>query len=154
MKKVIVAYDSRYGNTEKIAKALAKGIKRQEIAVDSININQIKMDKIADYDFLMIGGPTHMLGISKPMKIFLERLNTVSVSGKGGFAFDTRNPSRFNRFDLNSAAKKIEKKMKKMKIKIMKRHESALVEGREGPLKQGTQEIFQRLGVEIGNLIQ
>jgi len=88
------------------------------------------------------------------MKKFLEKLKTVDIRGKKGFCFDTRVESRFNRFDLNSAAKRIEKKMKKMKVKMIKSRESAIVEGREGPLEKGAQETFEKLGKEIVELIQ
>ncbi len=94
-----------------------------------------------------------MLGMSEPMKEFLENLNSVDISGKKGFCFDTRNQSRFNRFDLNSAAKRIEKKMKRMRVKMIKPRKSVMVEGREGPLEEAAQEKFEKLGKEIAQLI-
>lgn len=154
MGKALVIYDTRFGNTEKIAKALALGMEKQGVNVDCFNVKEISVNKVIKYDFLAVGCPTHRLGMSETMKEFLEELETVDVSGKSGFCFDTRKQSRFNRFDLNSAAKRIEKKMKKMKVKMIKSRESALVEGREGPLKEGTEEQFTQIGVEIAALIQ
>jgi hypothetical protein len=84
------------------------------------------------------------------MKGLLEELKIVDASGKKGFCFDTRVQSRFNRFDLNSAAKRIEKKMK---VKMIKPRKSAIVEGREGPLEKETQKTFRKLGKEIAELI-
>ncbi len=153
MKKAIVIYDSRFGNTEKIARALARGIEKQEVKVDCFKVDQVDVQKLVEYDFLAIGGPTHMLGMSEPMKEFLENLNSVDISGKKGFCFDTRNQSRFNRFDLNSAAKRIEKKMKRMRVKMIKPRKSVMVEGREGPLEEAAQEKFEKLGKEIAQLI-
>lgn len=154
MKKAVVIYDSRFGNTEKIARALARGMEKQDVKVDCFKVDEVDVQKLVEYDFLAVGGPTHMLGMSEPMKEFLENLNTVDISGKKGFCFDTRNQSRFNRFDLNSAAKRIEKRMKKMKVKMIKPRKSATVEGREGPLEEGMEEIFEQIGVEIAELIQ
>lgn len=154
MKKAIVIYDTKYGNTEKIAQSLAVGLKEQGVEADCIKIDEVEVDKLPKYDFLAVGGPTHMASMSEPMKEFLEKLKTVDISGKKGFCFDTRNQSRFNRFDLNSAAKRIEKKMKKMKVKMIKPRRSAIVEGREGPLEEGAQETFEKLGREIAGLIQ
>jgi hypothetical protein len=54
---------------------------------------------------------------------------------------------------MNSAAKRIEKKMKKMNVKIIRPRESALVEGREGPLHDGVLERFRRIGTEIAESI-
>jgi len=154
MKKAIVIYDTRFGNTEKIAKSLSKGLNAQGIEVNCIKVDEVDVDELPGYDFLAIGGPTHMASMSEPMKEFLEKLKTVDISGKKGFCFDTRNQSRFNRFDINSAAKRIEKKMKKLKVKMIKPRGSAIVEGREGPLEEGAQETFEKLGREIAGIIQ
>ena len=61
--------------------------------------------------------------------------------------------SRFNKFDLNSAAKRIEREMKKMEIKIVKSRKSATVVGREGPLEEGVEKAFKQIGSEIVELI-
>jgi len=154
MKKAIVIYDTRFGNTEKIAKSLSKGLKEEGVEVDCVKIDEVDVDKLPEYDFLAVGGPTHMASMSEPMKEFLEKLKTVDIRGKKGFCFDTRNHSRFNRFNLNSAAKRIEKKLKKMKVRMIEPRESAIVEGREGPLEEGARETFEKLGREIAELIQ
>jgi flavodoxin len=153
MSKAIVIYHTKFGNTESIAKALAEGMEEQGVKVDCVKIDEVDVDKLVENDFLVVGGPTHNLGMSNPMKGFLEELKIVNISGKKGFCFDTRVQSRFNRFDLNSAAKRIEKKMKKMKVKMIKPRKSAIVEGREGPLEKGTQKTFRKLGKEIAELI-
>ncbi len=154
MKKAIVIYDTRFGNTEKIAKSLSKGLKEEGVEADCVKIDEVDVDKLPEYDFLAVGGPTHMASMSEPMKEFLEKLKTVDIRGKKGFCFDTRNHSRFNRFDLNSAAKRIEKKLKKMKVRMIEPRESAIVEGREGPLEEGARETFEKLGREIAGSVQ
>jgi len=151
MKKAIVIYDTKFGNTEKIASALAHGMEKQEIKVDCVKVDEVDVDNLVDYDLLAVGGPTHKAGMSEPMKGFLEELKTVDISGKKGFCFDTRMQSRFNRFDLNSAAKRIEKKMK---VTMIESRKSAIAEGREGPLENGVQNTFEKLGEEIAKLIQ
>lgn len=154
MRKAIVVYDTRFGNTEKIAGALALSMEKQGVEVDFAKVDEVDVDGLVEYDLLAIGGPTHMAGMSQSMKEFLEEVKTVDIRGKKGFCFDTRNQSRFNRFDLNSAAKRIEKKMKRMKVKMIKPRESVIVEGREGPLEKGALETFEKLGKEIAELIQ
>lgn len=154
MRKAIVVYDTRFGNTEEIARALALGVEKQGVEVDCVKVDEVDIDGLVEYDLLAIGGPTHMAGISQPMKEFLEEVKTVDIRGKKGFCFDTRNQSRLNRFDLNSAARRIEKKMKRMKVKMIKPRESAIVEGREGPLEKRALETFEKLGEEIAELIQ
>jgi flavorubredoxin len=154
MKKAVVICDSTFGNTERIARAFAQGMAKQGIKVDCVRVDEVVVDKLVEYDFLAIGGPTHRLGISEPMKEFLEELKTIDISGKKGFCFDTRVQSCFNRFDLNSAAKRIEKRMKKMKVKMIKPRKSAIVQGREGPLEEGMEKMFEQIGGEVAKLLQ
>lgn len=70
MKKALVIYDTKFGNTREIAAALAKGMNKQGIAVDCFSVEEVDFNKIDDYGLLAIGGPTHMLGISDKMRIF------------------------------------------------------------------------------------
>lgn len=156
--KALILYQSLFGNTSIVAKNLAKGIHFQGIESDCTEINEIKLENIQDYDFIAIGGPTHDLGISKEMNNFLSKLQSLKLVGKYGFSFDTRLASFMNKkiwftFE-NSAAKRIEAKMKSMKMKIVKSHESAVVQSKKGPLKEHTAENFFALGQEIGQILQ
>ncbi len=91
------------------------------------------------------------------MKAFLHRLKKTDLREMKGFSFDTRNPSRLNQKSWlmleNSAAKRIESLMKRMKIKIIYPRQSALVEGREGPLLDGAEARFKQLGTTLANLL-
>ncbi|MHA1935801.1 MAG: flavodoxin family protein [Candidatus Thorarchaeota archaeon] len=154
MTKALIVYDSLFGNTKTVAEYLAKGIEESGIEVDCMHINDIETEQIVEYDFLAIGGPTHMINVSKPMKSFLDKLSSIDLRGKSGFSFDTRVVSRMNSrrwFILeNSAAKRIESRMKKMKISIFRNRESAIVDGREGPLASEVEDTFVGIGREIG----
>jgi menaquinone-dependent protoporphyrinogen IX oxidase len=154
MVRALVLYHSLFGNTKEVANSLASGIRETGIETDAMNIDEINLNHIPRYDFLAIGGPTHMIGISKAMKAFLERLKSVNLRGMKGFSFDTRNPSRMNKkrwFILeNSAARRIEVKMKKMKIIIIFPRQSAIVYGREGPLESDVADNFAAIGRQIG----
>jgi flavodoxin len=158
MQKGIVAYDSNFGNTERIAWALARGLEEKGAWVDCLRIDEVDVEMLAGYDFIAVGGPTHMIRTSKPMKEFLERLRTVDLSGLKGFSFDTRNESRMNNRSLllleNSAARVIEGVLKSRKVEIVMPRRSALVEGREGPLYDGMEELFTQMGAEIAGTLQ
>jgi multimeric flavodoxin WrbA len=137
--------------------SLADGIRKTGIETDCKGIDEIDIDRMSDYDFVAIGGPTHMIGISKGLKEFLEKLRGVDLRGKFAFSFDTRNESRMNKRSWmifeNSAARRIEGKMKGMKMKIIHPRESALVTGREGPLESGVDERFVKIGRAIADAI-
>ena len=99
---------------------------------------------------LVIGGPTHGFGISKPMKDFLDKLESAGISGKKAFAFDTKLKSRF----AGSAGKGIEKRLKKLQMTIVRPHASAIVKGTEGPLEESMEETFKEIAGEIAKSIQ
>ena len=147
MKRAIVIYDTKFGNTEKIATALARGMEKQGVRVDCVKTDEVDIDKLVEYDLLAIGGPTHAFSISKPMKAFLEKLKRVDFKGKKAFAFDTKYKSWW----AGSAGKGIEKTLKRLGMSIVKPHASAIVTGSEGPLQDGMEEMFEQIGSEMQN---
>ncbi|MFW9850378.1 MAG: flavodoxin family protein [Candidatus Thorarchaeota archaeon] len=157
MTKAIVIYQSLFGNTKKIAMSLARGLEESGVITDCLHIDEVDIEKLVEYDFIAIGGPTHILGMSKQMKAFIGKLKTANLRGKMGFSFDTRILSKMNKRSLffleNSAARRIEGKMKHRKIKMVRSRESALVTGREGPLNQQAESRFFQIGKEIGAIL-
>lgn len=93
--KAIVLFDSLFGNTKKIAKTIADGLRETRIEAECVNIKDAKGEKPPEYDLLAIGAPAQILTASKPIKEFLEKLEGVDLKGKAGFAFDTKIDSRF-----------------------------------------------------------
>jgi flavorubredoxin len=148
--KTTIVYYSMFGNTEKVAKALATGLESGGVDVDVTNVDAVKFDGLGKVDLLCVGSPVHAWSASKPVKEFLEHLKSVKgLSGKKAFAFDTKMRSRL----AGSAGGKIENKLKDMGFIIAKRSESAVVEGREGPLEEKTEENFRRMGAELAKML-
>jgi len=145
LRKAIVIYDSKFGNTEEIAKALSEGMKKESLEVDCVKVDNVNLNKLGEYEILAIGAPTQMFSISKPMKEFLKKLENLNIQGKRAFAFDTKLKSRF----AGSAAKGIEKQLKKLQMTIIRPCASAIVNGAEGPLEEGAEEKFSQIGSEI-----
>ncbi len=141
----IVIYHTNFGNTEKIAKALANGIKEQGVTVDCCRVEDVDASKPNKYDLLSFGAPTHMFGISKPMKNLLNTLKQAGLEGKKAFAFDTKYKGRFT----GSAGKGIEKKLKQLNMEIVKSYTSGIVKGNRGPLQEGMEETFKQVGVDL-----
>jgi len=146
----LVVYDSLYGNTEKIARALATGLKSGGVKVDVTRVDSVKFDELVGVDFLCVGSPVHAWNASKPTKIFLEHLKNVEgLSGKKAFAFDTKVKSRL----AGSAGGKIERKLKGLGFIIVKPSESAFVKGKEGPLEESAEEKFKQIGLELARIL-
>jgi menaquinone-dependent protoporphyrinogen IX oxidase len=155
--KAIIIYDTRFGNTEKIANSLAIGLRQTGIEVGVTDIKVCNPDKLIEYDLLSIGAPTEYLSASKPMKQFLERLDNLDLKGKYGFAFDTKLDSRLS----GSASKFIEKTLRKKGLIIVRLHASAIVYSQKKTdhtehtlLKEGMQALFESIGNDVGKQFQ
>jgi menaquinone-dependent protoporphyrinogen IX oxidase len=157
MKRALVLYHSLFGNTRAVALSLAAGIREVGVETDCLGIDEVDINQMQNYDLIAIGSPTHIIRPSKDMKEFLQRLRGLDLRGRAGFAFDTRNHSRMNSRKWlileNSAARSIEASMRRCKIRIIVPRESAIVEGREGPLDMGVKERFLEIGKELGRFL-
>ncbi len=150
MLKALIVYNSMFGNTEKLAKALAEGLGSGGANVDVVRIDVVKFDELDDVDLLCVGSPVQGWGPSKPVKEFLERLKSVDgLRGKKAFAFDTRMKSRL----AGSAGDKIERKLMDLGMVIAKSSEWAIVTGREPPLEEGRETAFRQIGVELAKMV-
>ncbi len=145
MTKGIVIFDSKYGNTERIAKALASGLQGEGVDVECVRCDRVQMDSLKEYDLLAIGGPTQYGTISAPLEEFLRKLPPADVRGKKAFAFDTRYADE----RAGSAAKDIQARLEKMGFEVVRPRASAIVLGGEGPLEIGAEEAFKRLGADL-----
>ncbi len=147
----VVIFDSKFGNTEKIAKSLTGGLLRAGIEATCVNTRDVKLESLSEFDLIAIGGPTQMFTASRPMKDFLLNLGEAhDLKGRFGFAFDTKFGSRLS----GSAAKYIEKRLEELGMKIVRPRQSAIVLKTEGPLEEGEMEGFERIGFEIGNTLR
>jgi flavorubredoxin len=143
--KVVILYDSKYGNTKKVAIYLSRGLESGGIYVDSFSIQYFDSNKLTDYDVIGIGGPTHNHGLSKPMKLFLSQIKDINLKDKKGFAFETKNSSALT----GSAANKISRYLKMIKIEELYEKITAIVLGREGPLEENTLKKMEEFGLNI-----
>ena len=146
-------FDTRYGNTEKIAKSFEAGLQRAGVETACINAWSVTVDgSLAQYDLICIGAPTEWHTASKPMKAFLRNLKGIDLSGRYGLAFDTRFAAPLS----GSAAKLIEKELKDRGVLIIASRESAIVARAKGGamlLKEGEEERFKEVGVRVGTTL-
>lgn len=149
--KALIVYYSGYGNTEKVANALAAGLESEGVDADVVKVDAVRFDELSGVDLLCVGGPVHAWSVAKPVKKFLERLKSVEgLAGKKAFAFDTKlSSSRF----AGSAGGKIEKELKDLGLTAAKHNESALVKGIEGPLHESAEEKFKQIGAELAKML-
>ena len=56
MVKAIIIYESRWGNTRQVAEHIAEGMRQtRQTEVDLVEIGQVDLDVIVDFDSILIG---------------------------------------------------------------------------------------------------
>ncbi len=88
MKRVLIAYFSLTGRTEKMAGYIAEGIRfsGQEAFIKKIE-NIKAAEELGGFDGYIFGSPTYSLDVPKPVKTFLSTAEKVNLEGKMGGAF-------------------------------------------------------------------
>ncbi|MBJ8347011.1 flavodoxin domain-containing protein [Antrihabitans sp. YC2-6] len=62
--RALVVFESMFGNTEEIALAIADGL-QTAYDVDVVNVDEAPPVLSSDIDLLVVGAPTHALGLSR-----------------------------------------------------------------------------------------
>lgn len=72
--KILVIYDSTHDETAQLASAVADGARNEvSIEVSLKSIDQVKPQRLADYDGLAFGSPIYFGSMSSKMKSFLDK---------------------------------------------------------------------------------
>jgi len=88
MKKVLVAYFSLTGKTEKMAEYIAEGVRFSGQQVVTKKISDIKTaSDLNGYDGYILGSPTYHRDMAEPMKTFLFLARKADLEGKLAGAF-------------------------------------------------------------------
>jgi hypothetical protein len=166
--KAIVVYESMFGNTERVASAVAEGLRRS-MQVDVVEVGAAAGVDVERADLLVLGAPTQAHGLSRPgtrsngarqttqgpasggtgIREWLETLpSTASVACA---AFDTRFDKP--RWLTGSAAKGIESRLRAKGYRPVAVAESFFVEGTSGPLKHGEPARAAAWGLKLASAI-
>jgi NAD(P)H dehydrogenase (quinone) len=90
MARVLIVYDSQTGNTEKMAHAVAEGVK-QVRGVDSEvkKVDRTSLDDLMGADAIIMGSPTYYGQMSARLKAFIDSTEKIhgKLEGKVGAAF-------------------------------------------------------------------
>ncbi len=133
--KALIVYDSFFGCTEKIARAIA-GALAPPGEVKVLRPSEVDPSDLQSVDLLIIGSPTRWTRPTKSIEDFLNKLPDSAVKGINIAAFDTRLPGKLVAIS-GVAAGKIVDNLKKKGGNLILPPEPFFVKARKGPLKDG-----------------
>jgi len=87
--KALVVYDSVYGNTEKIARAIGEAI-APSAEVKVVRAGEANLSELMPVDLLIAGSPTHGGRPVPAVQDFLKKVPELSSKSISVAAFDTR----------------------------------------------------------------
>ena len=150
--KILVVYDSQYGNTEQIAKAIASGLSSSgEVRI--LKISEVKSTDISGINLLIIGSPTQGSKATPAIQEFLDKLPDNSFKDTKSVAFDTRMTNRIIRM-FGYAAPKIAKSLGARGATQLVQPEGFWVKSGKGPLKEGELERASKWTENIANTLK
>ena len=92
MVKILVLYDSRTGNTKRMAEAVAEGAESMpEVEVALKHVDEVRASDLAEHDGVAVGSPTWCGQMSWKLKKFFDESTSVwgKVEDTVGCAFST-----------------------------------------------------------------
>ncbi len=131
--KVLIVYDSAYGNTEKIAKAIGGAITGE---VKVLRAGEANPSELKTIDLFIVGSPTQGGRPTPAIRDFLNKVPESSLQGINIAAFDTRIPTRLVGV-FGYAAGRIANNLKGKGGTLIAPPEGFFVKGTKGPLKEG-----------------
>jgi hypothetical protein len=168
MSRALVVYESMFGNTMSIARAVGEGVSTR-LETEIVEVGRAPTSIPADVSFLVVGGPTHAFGLTRArtredaasraggrvlscgpgLREWLPDLQ--AKPGLSAATFDTRiEKPRVP----GSAARAAERKLRRAGFTIVAPAESFYVTGTTGPLSDGELDRARRWGDQIARRIE
>ena len=78
--RAVIVYESMYGNTHAVANSVAEGLRDEACDVTVVPVGRATKELIGHCDLLVVGGPTHLHGLSRPS----TRKSAATAAGQPG----------------------------------------------------------------------
>ena len=138
----VVIYDSQFGNTEQVAKAIARGLASHGTVVIQ-GVTEAPAPDPASIDLLIVGGPTQRHGASPALAAWLDALGRRTLNNVRAAAFDTR--YRMSALLSGSAAGKAAGRLRRAGCRLVAAPESFFVERDRPPEGEKRRHGVERL---------
>ncbi len=131
--KVLIVYDSMYGNTEKIARAIGDAITGE---VKVLRVGEVNPSELKTIDLFIVGSPTQGGRPTPAIRDFLDKVPEPSLQGINIAAFDTRISTKLVGV-FGYAAGRIAGNLKGKGGTLIAAPEGFFVKSTKGPLREG-----------------
>jgi len=150
--KVIVVYESRYGNTKLVAERIIEGMRQVKgIEIVLSEIKEVDLNQVSSYDAILIGSPNHFGGPTRGVKKFIDKLEKLNLGEKLFAVFDT-----YIEKDFEKAVKKMEDRIneKAPRLKLIAPGLSIKVQEIKGPIVEEELPKCKDFGKKIANQLK
>jgi flavodoxin len=151
--KILIIYDTVYGNTEKIAEAIQQAVSKEHEA-KLIKAKDATSQDVENIDLLIVGSPTHGGWYIESIKNFFNQIPDNGLKMNAA-AFDTSSDKEGQKAFVKAiigffgyASPRIAKTLAKKGAKVIG-SETFLVLDTEGPLKEGEIERAKKWGNDV-----
>jgi flavodoxin len=86
--KALVLYYSKYGNTRRLAEAIAEEL-NQSMPTRVLGLDNSTQHDLETADIIVIGSPTHFQAVPKNVRIFMKSIPKNAFAGKWVASYDT-----------------------------------------------------------------
>ena len=150
--KILIIYDSQYGNTEQIAKAIAGGLGTAG-DLRLLKVGETSPADVTDVNLLIVGSPTQGSKSTPAIQEFINKLPKDNLKDVKIVAFDTRMTNPIIRM-FGYAAPKIAKTLEGIGATQLVPPEGFWVKSGKGPLKEGELERASKWAVSIAAAVK
>ena len=152
MARVIVIYESKYGNTKLVAESIIEGMREApEMEIVLNELKDVELNQLAEFDAIVVGSPNHVGKATRGIRKFIDKVGKLNLKGKLVAVFDTC----FDK-DYEKAVKKMEQQIseKAPGLKQVTPGLSIKVEGMEGPIAEGELPKCKEFGAKVATQIK
>jgi flavodoxin len=152
MVRVIVVYDTKYGNTKLVAEKIAAGTGEGEGIETAISdVEETDPKDAVDYDAIVIGSPTHFGGPARGINKFIDKLGKLDLKANWVAVFET-----YLGDDFEKSVKKMEQRLsaKVPRLKLITPGLSIRVDDMKGPVTEGELRKCVEFGKKIATQLK
>ena len=148
--KVIVAFDSVYGNTRKVAEMITAELVAGGHEATLVSLREKRSAEVKG-DMLFLGSPTRMGRMTGKAKRFAKKLDEKEWKGKKAVSFDTimampddpKERAKAEKWTVNGAAVRLAEMMRTKGLQVNDQLLRVPVTGLKGPLAENANEMVK-----------